>query len=645
MKLKNATIRQRLMMVILLTCGTVLTISCLAYFTYDFITVRKATVMQLKTMGEIIAANSTAALTFQIKEDANEILNSLRADKHIVAACLYDKDGRIFSFYPKNFSPYKFPTPPFNEGYYFKNRQLRGFQPILLSNTRLGTLYLISDLDVMYARLRLYALIILFITMVSFGLAYLLSLRLRETILKPIFSLVETSGKITTRGEYSFRAKKYREDELGSLTDAFNTMLDRIEFQNEEIMAFNLGLEGMVANRTMELEMANNILKEQKEFVETIINSSVDTIAVFNKNLEFVVINQHTEKIYKISKEAIVGKHVLDLFPQVKISGMYNDLLKALKGEPIHKLSYRSVVVNRYFETYYIPLKDVKENVYGVLVIGHDITDIIEANEKLKILNTQLVKSNLELEQFAYIASHDLQEPLRKIQVFSELVMHNLHKPDEAKMYFGKINSSASRMAELIKAVLNYSRLSKSGEVYTMVDLNIVLENIKTDLELIINEKDALITSPRLPFIEAIPFQMNQLFLNLLSNSLKFADRKPQISISTNLIAANELTEYLDKNINDQQTEPPIKSNYIELIFQDNGIGFELQYTQQIFTIFKRLHSNKNYTGTGIGLALVKKIVENHNGFIKVTSSPGEGSSFYIYMPTHQNHLLQKTDS
>ena len=635
MKSKGNTIRQRLMKVIFWTSATVLTLTCIGYFTYEYIRFQQETVRQLKTTGEMIAATSTAALAFDNKDNAEEILNTLKADEHIVAACLYDEKGNLFASYPDSISKESFPQSPAADGYRFKNRHLDGFQPIEEGNARLGTLYLSSNMDIMYERLPLYAGIVCIVVLISYVLAYLLSRRLHDTILNPVFSLAEASKIVSAQGDYSTRAKKYVDDELGSLTDAFNNMLARIEVQNEEIKSFNLLLEHRVSERTNELESANNILKEQKEFVETIVNSSVDSITVFNVNLEYVIVNKHAEKIYKMPKEDIIGKHVLELFPWLKASGMYNDLLKTLQGEPIHQSKYKSNELKRYFENFYIPLKDGKNHVYGVLAIGHDITEIIDANERLQKVNNELLRSNSELEQFAYIASHDLQEPLRKIQVFSELAATNMHDADAEQKYLEKISSSAKSMTELIKAVLNYSQLSRNLEDFSRVDINKVLENVKTDLELIITEKAASITSDILPAIEGIPFQLNQLFLNLIANSLKFSDKTPVISIVSRIITGHELNNILQGS-GDSTNQLDPKRKYLELVFKDNGIGFEQQYTRQVFTIFKRLHSKQEYPGTGIGLALVKKIVENHDGFIRVRSDLGKGSIFNIYLPVER---------
>jgi PAS domain S-box-containing protein len=252
---------------------------------------------------------------------------------------------------------------------------------------------------------------------------------------------------------------------------------------------------------------------------------------------------------------------------------------------------------------------------------------VIERTLELKKANEELRKTNKELEQFAYVSSHDLQEPLRKIQTFSQLLFNKI---DETKIaernYLGKISNSAFRMSELIHDLLNLSKLSNIDEEFTDTDLSQILENVKTDFEVLIKQKDAELHVQKLPVIKAIPIQINQLFYNMISNALKFSEKPPVIHVSHSVITAEELRTY--------NFQGEMKSeNYLKITFADNGIGFEQSYADQIFVIFQRLNDRSKFTGTGIGLAICKKIVENHNGFITVESKVNEGTTFNIFLP------------
>ncbi len=263
-------------------------------------------------------------------------------------------------------------------------------------------------------------------------------------------------------------------------------------------------------------------------------------------------------------------------------------------------------------------------------------TKVKERTAELQTSNEELQQTNAQLDQFAHVASHDLQEPLRKILTFS-MRLQDKHKEElstEVKSYINKIKGASSRMSTLIRDLLNYSRLLQHEKLFTQVNLNDTLKNILNDFELSIAEKKAVVKLDTLPTIEAIPLQMNQLFYNLISNSLKFSKENvaPLITITSNTISKREIKKYpaLDKNVKMGGVEP---QSYIEIIFKDNGIGFEQQYDKKIFTIFQRLHDSKRYLGTGIGLALCKKIIENHQGEIFVYSKKNKGAAFHIILP------------
>lgn len=247
-----------------------------------------------------------------------------------------------------------------------------------------------------------------------------------------------------------------------------------------------------------------------------------------------------------------------------------------------------------------------------------------ELEKKVEARTSELLRKNSELEQFAYIASHDLQEPLRKIRTFSELLQKSLQKGNAVNTYFDKIQSSAERMTQLIKDVLDYSRLSNTEEQFIPIDLNTILQQVKGDFDLLIEQKQATIKSNTLPVVKGIPLQLQQLFTNLIGNSLKFCENQPLIIINASPLPAPEIPFY-----------PGLREDvaYIKLEFSDNGIGFEQQFAERIFAIFQRLNERKLYAGTGIGLALCKKIVENHHGVIRANGKLNEGATFTVILP------------
>lgn len=259
------------------------------------------------------------------------------------------------------------------------------------------------------------------------------------------------------------------------------------------------------------------------------------------------------------------------------------------------------------------------------------VEETLKNNSELKIIqaelenaNSKLVFKNKELQQFAYIASHDLQEPLRKIRIMLSRAGEGLTEEQRSKFYFDKITSSAGRMSDLISDVLNYSRVDSQQQKLSEVDLNEIVYETLNDLSLVIEEKDAVINLTELPKVSGLSTQLRQLFFNLINNALKFTKEQPIVNITASSIS--------EESISEEDKMMP-KGNYHLITIADNGIGMDSEYSGRIFDMFQRLHERDQYGGNGIGLALCKRIMENHNGVLNFTSQPGQGTTFYIYLP------------
>ncbi|MDR6197013.1 CHASE3 domain-containing protein [Siphonobacter sp. SORGH_AS_0500] len=248
-----------------------------------------------------------------------------------------------------------------------------------------------------------------------------------------------------------------------------------------------------------------------------------------------------------------------------------------------------------------------------------------DLEKKIEALN----RSNAELEQFAYIASHDLQEPLRKIRAFADrlLIRQKDSLSEDGQTMLDKISNAAERMQGLINDLLTYSRMVSRTDTAQVVNLSSLLEEVKADLSLMISEKNAQIDCDALPTLLVYPTQIRQLFLNLLSNALKFQQTgiNPRVRISYKQVTGQEIPN-IDTDLKKEQS-------YHRIRISDNGIGFEPEYAEKIFIIFQRLHAKTAYGGTGIGLAICRRVVTNHEGYIFAEGKPGEGAIFTIYFP------------
>ncbi|HYI77281.1 MAG TPA: ATP-binding protein, partial [Chryseolinea sp.] len=233
-----------------------------------------------------------------------------------------------------------------------------------------------------------------------------------------------------------------------------------------------------------------------------------------------------------------------------------------------------------------------------------------------------LEAKNRELESFNYVTSHDLKEPLRKIRNFIDVIRKK--ETSDTRIYLSKIDDSAKRMTDLIESILALSQVSNADLKFADVDLNEVLESCKSDLEVRLKESNAEITSVQLPIIKANESQLNQVFLNLIGNALKFCDTTPIIRINCDKVHVDEVDR-------PQLSGGPLW--YWRLTFTDNGIGFDPQFKNQVFEPFQRLHLRNEYSGTGTGLSIVKKVIDRHNGFVDVDSEIGKGAKFTIWLP------------
>jgi PAS domain S-box-containing protein len=388
-------------------------------------------------------------------------------------------------------------------------------------------------------------------------------------------------------------------------------------------------LQRLVEERTSNVLQKHEELKKSEERYHKMVEEVQDyAIILLDKDGIIQNWNKGAEKIKQYHESEIVGKSFKIFYRAEDRKDQLPEKLinRAIEtGRAVHEGWRLRKDQSKFWGSITLTaLHDQQNNIIGFSKVTRDLTERKLAEDKMRQYLIELEAQNRELEQFAYVASHDLQEPLRKIQTFSDVIQQNLHNPPVVANYFKKINSSALRMTELIRSVLNYSRLTNEGEKFTATDLNEILENVKTDFELLLEEKKAVIRSERLPVIKVIPLQINQLFSNLISNALKFSETAPVVTISTRVVSRQHAI-----NLPGYFEDP----EYLEISFRDNGIGFEQQYEKVIFTMFQRLHGKHEFSGTGIGLALCKRIMETHSGFVTATSEPGHGATFYLYFP------------
>ncbi|MEE9376899.1 MAG: PAS domain S-box protein [Candidatus Lokiarchaeia archaeon] len=363
---------------------------------------------------------------------------------------------------------------------------------------------------------------------------------------------------------------------------------------------------------------AEDALRISEERFRSLVETTSDWIWEVDQNGVYTYSSPKVKDILGYERDEIIGKTPFDLMPSQeaeRVGQIFQKIIdiqepfNALENINIHKDGHNVVL-----ETSGVPIFDFNRNFLGYRGIDRDITVRKAAEENLRNLMEDLKRSNAELEQFAYVASHDLQEPLRMIASFTQLLEQRYKdKIDEdANDFINFIMEGASRMQGLINDLLAFSRVGTGGKPFKATDINEIIRDVKDNLKKLMEESNATITNDPLPAIIADKAQLTQLFQNLISNAIKF-HRK---GIPPNVHITGE-----------------VKKNKWIFSVQDNGIGIEKENFNRIFVIFQRLHKRNEYSGTGIGLAICKKIIQRHRGKIWVDSDPNKGSTFYFSIP------------
>lgn len=408
----------------------------------------------------------------------------------------------------------------------------------------------------------------------------------------------------------------------------------------------------VIANEVTEQVLARKRVEESEQRYRNLIaEADVATAVYMGREMKIQYANEAMIKVW--GKDAsVIGKTVREALPE-------------LEGQPFHELldnvyttgntywgkeDKGELVVDGNLRTYYFnfsykALRNSQGQIYGILNMAVDVTELVETKQKIKESeanlqkriqertfelenkNKELERSNANLEEFAYAASHDMKEPIRKIHFFADRLQHHLNNTldADAQRYFDRMKHAASRMGTLIDDLLTYSHVSRISSFSEEVNLNNKVKLVLEDLELEVEQKKAKISVATLPIIKGHKRQIQQLFQNLIGNALKYCKPgvRPEIKISCQKLLA-------------QDAGLPLRDNhqlFYEIKIQDNGIGFDPKDADRIFNVFTRLHGNTEYTGTGIGLSIARKVVENHKGYILADSTPGEGATFKVYFP------------
>ena len=422
--------------------------------------------------------------------------------------------------------------------------------------------------------------------------------------------LLKQVQKFAEELELSNEKLQVSNEELQATTEEIQVANKKLLQQKNELKKAGDNLEEQVKERTEELERAYKSLKLANNYNRNLIETSLDPFVTIGPNGKITDVNTSTEQITGYSRDELIGTYFSNYFTEPRKAEL--GYQKAFKEGEVRDYELKIQHVNGHVTPvlYHASVyKDDDGEVIGIFASARDITDIKELIEDLK-------RSNRELQSFAHITSHDLQEPLRTIASFTQLLQRRYEGKfdSDADEFMDYVVNASARMKGMIQGLLEYSRIGAQGENFKAANIEEVLKNVLLNLRATINENNAVVTHEPLPTVIADKWQLNRLLQNIISNAIKF--KKPDVPPKIHISA-----------VNDEEN-----NRYIFEV-SDNGIGMEQQYVDQIFEIFKRLHSIDEYEGTGIGLAVVKRIVEHHGGNIWVESEIGIGSTFYFTLP------------
>lgn len=399
--------------------------------------------------------------------------------------------------------------------------------------------------------------------------------------------------------------------ELQSRLDEYEELIEAIK--GGEVDAFALKTNNQSAIFSIQtVDYAYRILVEN--FGEGALNLSEEALILYTNN--------HFPELLNLPYESVVGSSFLQ-FVHPESKDTFHELFK--NGLTANTKGEMKLLIANKVIPIYISLTPLFPEISTVGVIITDLTEKKKQEELLQVKNAELETRNSELQAFAYMASHDLQEPLRKTQIFISRLIENEgdNLSEHGKDYLNRVQDSAIRMQSLIQDLLTYSN-TNTGE-FENTDLNQIIAEVKNDLKEELSDKCAIIEAIALDRVNIIPFQFRQIMHNLIGNALKFFNP----SQPPHIIIRSEIADGI--TFDNVKLSP--QKRYCHLSVSDNGIGFEQEYNEKIFEVFHRLHSRTEYKGTGIGLAIVKKIVENHGGIITANSILNKGTTFDIYFP------------
>jgi PAS domain S-box-containing protein len=630
--LKNVSIPWKLKTVILCTTTVALIVTCAALFTFERVAFQASLEQNLSTLAQVIGDNCSASVVFGQADKAKELLSALEAEVQIEAACIYEETGEVFESYERPGTTQRTPALRPADGFHWEEQYLLFVGPLIdkKTNQRAGTICLLANFSAMRQRFRLYAQVIGGVLLVSFVVAYLLSGPLQRIISKPILDLARTARSISVQKDYSVRAEKQGNDEIGAFTDAFNLMLTQIEQQDQALRLAKEGLEERVADRTREL-------RELQRQNELILNSAGEGIYGLDLAGRMTFVNPTAAQMIGSTVEELVGQDEHSVVRHSNSEGVPH----LQEGCPIcadfklgHPYTSADEILRRKsgatFHATYIRTPLVAEGqLVGAVVVFRDISERLQLENQLR----QAQKMEAVGKLSAGIA-HDFNNILTIIQGYTSMALTAGPSSLYVRETLSEVLTASERAATLIRQLLAFSR--KQIMQPKVVDLNQLIQHFVNMLGRLIGENIRLKVSyaANLPPIWADAVNLEQVIMNLVVNARDAMPEYGQLVISTGVL---EIDEH-----NAQQHLEASPGRFVWFSVADSGCGIDPSIQEHLFEPF---FTTKDVgKGTGMGLAMVYGTVKQHKGWIEVTSRKDQGSTFKVFLPATQTATRELPD-
>jgi PAS domain S-box-containing protein len=612
--IRSASIRVKLIAIVMATTCASLSLMGLALGAFELVSHRRAMTAEMSTVGEIIGANSTAALTFNDPDVAREILRALEPQRDIRSACLYDAQGRLFSSFLRPGRHTSCPPSPTPDGVSFEDGLFVQSGPVMLEAERLGTLRLVATQGTLWRHMRLFGVVLALIVATSALVALLLSARLQRVVSRPILELATTARRVTEQRDYALRAPQHSADEVGVAVAAFNLMLDQVQASD------------------LALRQAAEKSREQAQFLSSILDNMGEGMVVVDPDANVLVWNAAALRIVGPSPAGLSLDQWTPHFKIVRPEGATADeppLTRALRGEDVTDyemcLAANGDRSERWVTGTAQPLRGENSQVLGAIAVFRDVTQQRKAELELKASEAQLRQAQKmdAVGQLAGGIAHDFNNLLTVICGFSEFALKQLPSDHPSRADIEEVVNAGQRASTLTRQLLAFSR--KQVLAPQRLDLNVAVHASRQMLRRLIGEQIEFVAvyGANLNLVLVDPGQVDQVVLNLVVNARDAMPGGGKLTVETSNVRVDEAHA--------QERIGAHAGPYVRLKVSDTGVGMSEAVQARIFEPF--FSTKAVGKGTGLGLSTVYGIIQQSGGYIEVSSVEGKGTSFSVYLP------------